>query len=714
MTSSIDLARPLDHLASQFERGLPMLFLGAGFSLAATNVSRTSAIPSVEELKKALWNLCFPGEEYSSSASLQNLYESGLRLHKKDTGDLLRGLLTVDSETLPEWYGSYFTMPWARIYTLNIDDLPRAASRRFALPRELHLISALRDHYDAPPHTGKPVLEVVHLNGDIDGIPDQVTFSTTQYAERLARPEPWYVRVVADLVSRPFVFVGTQLDEPALWQHIELRRQRGGRGVRELRPRSYLIVPSLDAARRSLLAEYNVDWLPLDAKAFEAQVLSELESVREPGLRTLQRQTGVSPFELRSIPLVSTLANFPAQASEFLIGEHPIWADIHDGRAVVRRCDEDVWLHVRDTSTFKDPKGVVVVTGTAGSGKSTELMRIALRLNAEGHSVGWLDSEGSLSPHEIRVGMRSTDAPAVLIIDDADMYGSELSSMIRELCLRPPYPLILVGVRSGRVDIVLHEKLLREVPVKEFAMPPLADSDIDNLLDVLDRENRLGLLRGKSRDEQRAAFRDQAGRQLLVAMIQATSGLRFEEKAVEELADLGDGARAYGLVAVASAYRFGLQRNEILLGLGESTNATLNTIDMLIRRHIVRVGHDGGIWARHRVIAEVIRDELQKLGTIKELLHGLAHVAATQVTPTLPRSARPWRLLRQVINHDFLIRVIGADAGRNLYGELEGLLRWDYHFWLQRGSLEVEVGDLDLAENFLNQARALAPTDFYV
>jgi hypothetical protein len=80
----------------------------------------------------------------------------------------------------------------------------------------------------------------------------------------------------------------------------------------------------------------------------------------------------------------------------------------------------------------------------------------------------------------------------------------------------------------------------------------------------------------------------------------------------------------------------------------------------------------------------------------------------------MARSVRPWRLLRHVINHDFLIRVIGADAGRNLYGELEGLLLWDYHFWLQRGSLEVEVGDLALAENFLNQARGLARNDPYV
>jgi hypothetical protein len=713
MFSDIDLSRTIEHLASQFERGLPMLFLGAGFSLGATNIA-TSCLPAVEDLKKDLWSLCFPGEEYASSASLQNLYESALRLHGKNTADLLRTRLSVDSDTLPDWYESYFSMPWARIYTLNIDDLPRAAGRKFTLPRQLHLISALREQYEPPPDYRQPVLEVVHLNGDIDGVPNNITFSTTQYAERLARPDPWYVRLVADLVSRPLVFIGTQLEEPSLWQHIELRKHRGGYGTRELRPRSYLVVPNLDAARRSLLSDYNIVWVPMTAQDFEAQILTRLRPVREAGLTALAHQSAANPFELRAIPLVSALASNPAQSSEFLIGEHPVWSDIQDGRAVARACDEELWANVRRPAGQIGIKGVVVVTGTAGSGKSTALMRVALRLNAEGESVGWLDSEGSLSPHEIRVGMRTSGAPGILCIDDADMYGSEAGSLVRELCLRAPYPLVIVGVRSGRVDLILQERLIRDVGVREFAMPPLADSDIDGLLDVLERENRLGLLRGKTRAEQHAAFRDQAGRQLLVAMIQATSGRRFEEKAVDELRDLQEDARVYGLIAVASAYRFGLQRSEVLLGLGEASNAMLNTVDMLVRRHIVRVGHDGAIWARHRVIAEVIRDELQKTGAIKEMLQGLAHVAATQVNPGMPRSARPWRLLRQVINHDFLLRVIGDTAGRNLYGEIENLLRWDYHFWLQRGSLEVEVGDLDVAENFLNQARALSPTDFYV
>ncbi len=387
-------------------------------------------------------------------------------------------------------------------------------------------------------------------------------------------------------------------------------------------------------------------WLPFTAEQFQERVLANLRPAASDGLKLIQRRSSASVLELRSVPLVSALAENPTESSEFLLGEEPIWADIQAGRAVARNSDEELWRTVRDAAASKSIRGVVVVTGTAGSGKSTALMRVCLRLSAEGHSVGWVDEEGSLSPHEIRIAMRDKDAPFALAIDDADMYGSELSSMLTEICRRPPYPVVIVGVRAGRLDSVVQGRLLADIRLVEFSMPPLADGDIDALLDVLTRENRLGLLRGKNREEQRALMRDQAGRQLLVAMIQATSGRRFEERAVEELGELGEGARPYGLIAVASAYRFGLQRNEILLGLGESSNTVLNSVDTLLRRHVIRIGHDGGLWARHRVIAEVVTTALQKTGQIKELLHGLAHVAATQVMPTLSRSARSWRLLR--------------------------------------------------------------------
>jgi hypothetical protein len=62
-----------------------------------------------------------------------------------------------------------------------------------------------------------------------------------------------------------------------------------------------------------------------------------------------------------------------------------------------------------------------------------------------------------------------------------------------------------------------------------------------------------------------------------------------------------------------------------------------------------------------------------------------------------------------------LIRTVAdVPAIREIYSFLEDQLSWDYHYWLQRGSLEVEIGELSSAEIFLNSARSLAPAQDYL
>jgi hypothetical protein len=66
------------------------------------------------------------------------------------------------------------------------------------------------------------------------------------------------------------------------------------------------------------------------------------------------------------------------------------------------------------------------------------------------------------------------------------------------------------------------------------------------------------------------------------------------------------------------------------------------------------------------------------------------------------------------MNHDWLRKVLGADQARGFLAELEPYMAWDHHYWLQRGSLELESGDRSLAENFLNQAAGIEPDDHLV
>jgi hypothetical protein len=412
MTNSQLRGMVIPHLRSQFERGTPVLFTGAGFSLGARNILG-NPVPTVAQLKESLWSICFPGRAFDGSTPLQDLYDFALIRQPKALTQILKQSFTVSDDSVPEFYARFFSMPWYRCYTLNIDDLAAATQRKYGLPRGLVEFSALDESALVSGYSSDK-MEVIHLNGDLGGIPERVTFSVTQYGERISRHDSYYVRLTAELVSHPFVFVGTSLDESPLWQHIELRRAKGGRSLRELRPRSYLVTPSLNLARQALLAEYNVLWVPMTAEEFDSAVFAEVVDAAATGLQVLSRSAGFNLEDTR-ISDVDDLAQAADQPSDYLLGQEPIWGDLQYGRAITRENDDQIRDGIRAALAESNYKGVVVVTGTAGSGKSTALRRLALRLSAEGKRVGWIEAERSVSPRVIRHWMRSADARRSLL-----------------------------------------------------------------------------------------------------------------------------------------------------------------------------------------------------------------------------------------------------------------------------------------------------------
>jgi energy-coupling factor transporter ATP-binding protein EcfA2 len=705
----------LPYLRGQFARSQPVLFTGAGFSFDVTNV-RGMPVPSGRDLAALVWSLCYPGEPADEGLELQYAFDMALQLNPRGLGDLLVQQLSIDADSVPEYYRRYFAAPWHRCYTLNADDIEAAVARRYALPRKIVPVSAMSPSPERPA-VGAVVseLEVVHLNGRASDGPSTLTFSKTQYAQRLAMSDLWYERLVADLLSHPFIFVGTSLDETPLWQHIEMRELKGRRGLREMRRRSYLVVPSLDRARQQLLQAYNVHWLPMSAERFAADVLAELDPAFEEGHAFISQQSR-GRSKTHTVPDVSDLLSArSAQRNEFLLGSEPTWADIQEGRSAARGIDSDI-LEIAKTRRAMDCPGLIAITGTAGSGKSTALMTLALFLSSEGARVGWVDRDSDLSCRDVRASLNAAHPPQVIAIDDADLFGSELSPCIHELVSATPSPLVIVATRSSKIERMLNPAALLDVPRQEITMPGLEDRDIDALLDVLERQNRLGILRGQSRNEQRRAFREHARRQLLVAMYEATTGERFAEKAVAEFSDLAPAPRLlYAIVAVASALRYSLGRDEVLIASREGSNTTLNLLEDLIKRGIILPAEDGRrVMARHRVIAELVFDELKRVGQLDEVLSGLVLVAATRVTPCNSRSSREWKFLKQILNKDFLRSTLGVERARSLYAEIEEILKWDYHYWLQRGSLEVLCDRLSTAENFLGQARGLNSDDALV
>jgi hypothetical protein len=214
-------------LVETIASGRAMLFTGAGFEQGALD-AEGQPIPDSETMRQQLWELCFGGGPPDGS-SLADLYDVALRCAPDRLTAYIERRLRIGPQPLPAHHGAWLGAPWRRIYTLNVDDLEDAAARQFGLPP----------------------LDVVHLNGKVGEPVDRLTFSTLQYASRLASRERVYEQLASDLASTPFVFVGTTLDEAVLWKHADWSEH----------PRSFLISPTLPRARRELLAGLGIEWV---------------------------------------------------------------------------------------------------------------------------------------------------------------------------------------------------------------------------------------------------------------------------------------------------------------------------------------------------------------------------------------------------------------------------------------------------------------------
>jgi hypothetical protein len=244
--------------------GNAMLFTGAGFSADAHDLDG-KPLPDSEEMRRELWELIFGDDELDAS-SLQDLYDCGLMKCSDRLHDYVRRRLRVGDAPLPRHFISWFTAPWKRIYTLNVDDLEVAVARQFKLPP----------------------INVQHLNGVAGDHANDLTFSTMQYAQRLCGKDRVYEQLVGDFERAPFVFAGTTLDEVTLWQHLELRRRANG-SSRTDRPRSFLVSSSLSRARHVLLESLGIEWVQSTIADFADELWARpLQSARAcaPSART--------------------------------------------------------------------------------------------------------------------------------------------------------------------------------------------------------------------------------------------------------------------------------------------------------------------------------------------------------------------------------------------------------------------------------------------
>lgn len=702
LISQIDLA----YLRRQVSSGEVILFTGAGFS--AECISHTGeTLPTGPNLREAIWPHAFPDMSFNRSENLGDIFEVALRQDPSGLKETLEKTLGIDASKVPAWYHSYMRSPWYRIYTLNFDDFWEIAPRIDSDARILTPVSATTDETLPPDSTAA----VVHLNGRLSDYP-LITVSAQQYGERQTRSDKWYQQLVSDLFGHAIIFIGTVLDEPPLWQCMQIRK-RSEMHTGDRRPKSFLVSPDIGPAKKQLLHELNIIHLQIDAKGFSELVLAELDQEIITGMKVLEnrRKAPLSEKVIEELSLIRA-ASPPNRydPTDYLRGRQPMWSDLSAGVVASREFDQKLFEEI---SSAEDPR-LVLVTGTAGSGKSTALMVAAATLHEHGHRVFWFDANNrtELHPWQLRQRIKATE-PEYLFIDDADVMGSGSGDFLRDIISENLKLTVIASARANRLQAARLER--EDLQSHELTVPILTNLDIDSLIDVLDSVNRLGFLKGKIRTEQREIFQRSFERQLIVAMLQATTGEKFEDIIKGECQELeGVAFDVYAMACLITTMQFGVRRDELMLALGEKNGSIVSVLDRLLDRRLLIIDKMGLVRARHRVIAEKAIDCVKAGGHLKSVIEALTWAFATKAVPNNTRS-REHRIFAKLTNHDFLIeQLVNSQDIRPVYAQIVDLVDWDFHYWLQRGSFEVERGSITNAENYLAQAKSLAPDDLFV
>jgi len=720
------------YLTRLIGRNEVVLFLGSGFSRNAKNQIGEN-FPTGYSLGEKIWKFLGFGGVYDGT-SLPEMYQAflGVGIKRNLKIDFLNNNLL--SGEIPDKY-DLMTIPfWFKVFTINIDNIPEKVYRR-----QNKLIQELiypKDEFSERDQSLEKT-QIVYLHGKLPCNPEDVIFSTKQYAKASLRHQPLYSQFVFDYVTHPTVFIGTELNEPLFERFIESREIKGSHS--ELRPKSFLITPSLSQVKiENLRNQYNVHHVSGTIEDFlnwvnsiKANLPDKKEILKRtfPNLLNVLDFVSLSNVSNRSVKeFASAFERIPTEykikdiRSGFLLGTNPTWNDIFKDLDIPRTISTDIYKVISEFCTEKplvEKQKLISLTGYAGSGKSTMLKRIGLTLSQNGITVFISESDSIPRADYIVEILKAIKDRVVLIFDGSISSISQLSNLVSAFSILDNPPIIVFGLRSNQIDKLNYVVDPDIIDYKQFKIPDLDDVEINSLIAKLDENNLLGLLKGMSYFQRFKEFKYRAKKQILIAMKEATQGKSFDEIIRNEFDEIQPLEAKILCLCVALNTELGFANTkQDFIGFSEvSYLEALNYLNTILDGVIVWIGDTDKFSLRHKILAEFIITHCVTMSMLKSAYIRVLSILSSELKKAQGNS-RKFNLYKSLINHKILYFRFknNIELAREVFDSLTDFFDDDAHFWLQYGSLELEGegGNLNLAENYISQAESLAPTYSYV
>ncbi len=395
--------------------------------------------------------------------------------------------------------------------------------------------------------TQRPV-QYLKLHGCLDCIHDSEIppiLTKESYSRYSANRTRLFGRIVDYAHESTLLFIGYRLDDA----HIRDLIYKIGI---ERRPRWFMVTPDAE--------DYDVDYWGTQnvglIKCRFGEFMNALSEAIPPSLRQLVPSAHTADLPVRKHFRTNDLGSENLQKAfakdfsyihanmateeqtpeQFYRGYDTGWGGILSHYDVRRKVEDDLLFKaLLENESPTGPK-LILLRGPAGSGKTIALKRTAFEAAVASNALTLWLNDGGAPRFDVLLELYELTQQAIYLF--VDKIGFRVAQILATLksARAQSLPIIIVGAERDADWNSYCGALDSEFPPEFLRVGNLSQSEVEGLLDLLDRHQCLGLLNAISRDEQVRAFMDKnrADRQLLVALHELTQGKPFEKIILEE------------------------------------------------------------------------------------------------------------------------------------------------------------------------------------
>lgn len=586
------------------------------------------------------------------------------------------------SKTIPpEWFDALGGISWRTVWTLNIDDAVERALKDKV--RAVHFA-------DTDMGSANGIIPIVHLHGEARRPEKGFVFSIEEYRTYIETAKSWPTKFQEVLSDDPFIIIGAALHhEFDLVQALRARAQATAR-----REPTIAVMPNPTELDREDFAEWNIDIFDGTAEEFLARVRADLPAAINELVSSGDAVNPSAPALMRFLEQWHpTLQGKRVRWHDYLAGDEPEPSDVTDALISPRSMEAAV---IGDLVNGKP----VLLWGRPFAGKSSISLRVGDAMAKQGYKFFTFAEDARLDVGAVLVRIREEPATVLLV-----EYASEFVRSLEELATRAQaegLPLRLLAIeREGPSERLKALGVFREHEVRGY----LDDTELKSLVQLLRRKGRLVSRWRTESSTTVPALRRLRINDLTSVLTDLVLGESLEARIKNGYRSISTpSGRAIAILAALGSR----------VGNGVSLGVVAAALDIPARQvesslvgdniaYSVAQIRSGRVRLRNRLFGELLTDRVISQKEAYNLVVRLCRALAPQMSrQAISDNTWAYRLLRHLLDHEQLAKLIGRPRLDGFYSEIEDGYEWNSRFWEQRALAASTEGQHPAAERYAN------------